>query len=357
MSNILVTDLKIVDSPQAGIGVAESLKLAGHKIYGADDTPFVTTSNLFEKTFVLEEIRNLNLDSLVQKLALYKEAYDIEYLIPCYDETVTLFSFIKDKLDFLGIKLISPNLDLLKKIRKNNLENILPKNLYTPKTKIVRNINDAKIFAEEIKYPVYVKGLTKAAYRATNEEELVSCINKICNIWNNGEIECIIQKEIVGNFINSLIAYKDNKIIAYVEMEKIGLDSNGATWFGKLTNRKNILTQVKNLCESINLNDCIIEFETIKNKDDDNYYLYEINSRPPAWIYASALNDLNFLEIFINPTRKTYFNEKEVYFGRETTHFLKSMPEFSDYSKLQFFSKGAAYKSNNQKYPSELMLD
>jgi len=32
MGNFLVTDLKVIDSPQAGIGVARCLKMLGHKV-------------------------------------------------------------------------------------------------------------------------------------------------------------------------------------------------------------------------------------------------------------------------------------------------------------------------------------
>jgi len=357
MANILVADLKVVDSPQAGIGVARCLKDAGHKIYGLDDTPLVTTSDLFEKTFVLEEIRTLNLDSLIKKLITYKEVYDIDYIVPCYDETAVLFSFIKEKLDFIDIKLIAPSINVLKKIRKENLINILPKELKTPKYKVISSINEAKEVANEIKYPVFVKGLTKAAIRVTNDDELEIAVKKICDIWNNGEISCIIQEEIKGTLVNALITYKNKHIIAFTEMEKVALDGNGATWFGKLTTSRNLFNPIKEMCDDIGLNDCIMEFETIKNEKDGEYYLYEINPRPPAWVYASALNKVNFLKLFIETPKNTVFNTNEIYFGRETIHFLKSLPHSIDGLNLKVYSKGAAYKNNTQKYPSELMLD
>lgn len=48
----LVTDLKVVDSPQAGLGVARCLKEANFEIVGVDNTPFVTQNpDLFKKVF------------------------------------------------------------------------------------------------------------------------------------------------------------------------------------------------------------------------------------------------------------------------------------------------------------------
>ncbi len=355
MAKFLVTDLKVIDSPQAGIGVARSLKAAGHTVYGADDTPFITSSDLFEKTVVLEEIRNLNLDSLVKKLSTLKKAYDIEYIVPCYDETTILFSFIREKLDFLKFNLIAPNIEILRKIRKTNLENITYNQFANPKTRIITSIKEGEEFADEVSYPVFVKGLTKGAIRATNKQELDAAIKRICNIWNNKEIHCIVQKEIVGEFINGLVAYKQGEVVAYLEMEKIGMDGNGATWFGKLKLSTDMLKKVESFCKNIDLNDCVIEFETIRTTDGE-FYLYEINPRPPAWIYACCLNGMNFLDLFIKPSSQTEFNKNEVYFGKESSDFIKLSQDMIHYSNLTAFSKGSAYKSDSQKYPSELIL-
>lgn len=356
MGNFLVTDLKVVDSPQAGIGVARCLKMLGYKVYGGDDTPFVTSSDIFEKTFVIEEIRNLNLDSLVKKLIELKNIYGIEYIIPCYDETTILFSYIKEKLDFVGIQLIASSIDSIKKLRKNNLSNIFNLGKFaSPETNLVNSIDEARDSANKMGYPVVVKGLTKGAFIAKDTVELDNAIKKVCGIWNNNEIKCLIQKYIKGKFINSMVAYKSGRIVSYLEMEKISLDSNGATWFGKLTSEKQLLKDIILTLHNLQLNDSIIEIETIL-AEDGKYYVYEVNYRPPAWIYAAALNGQNFLEIFMNPKPETVFGVKEVYFGRESRDFIKPIEDISQYTDLQFYSKGAAYKTAIQNYPSELML-
>lgn len=247
-------------------------------------------------------------------------------------------------------------MDVIKKLRKDNLPNIFKSGrLLTPATKTIYSIEEAVNFAESIGYPVFVKGMTKGAFIANNKEEIQGAIKKVCGIWNNNEIKCLIQKAIKGKYINPLIAYKEGKITSYIEMEKISLDSNGATWFGKLTTDKQLFEEVDNFCKSISLNDSIIEIETILD-ENGNYFVYEINSRPPAWIYASCLNGQNFFEYYLNPQKETVFNGKEVFFGRESIDFIKQIEDISQYTNLQFYSKGAAYKTNNQKYPSELML-
>jgi len=159
----LVTDLKIIDSPQAGIGVARCLKEANLSVLGADDTPFVTLNKeLFKEVFCWEEIRTLNFDSLVSKLAKVKENFGLDYVFPCYDETAILFSFIKDKLDYLKIKLISPPRETIKFIQKINLPNIANlQNYKSPETKIASSLQEAIDFAKMIGYPVVCKGRVK----------------------------------------------------------------------------------------------------------------------------------------------------------------------------------------------------
>jgi len=143
----LVTDLKVVDSPQAGLGVARCLKESGFEIIGVDDTPFVTTnSDLFMKVFCWDELRTLNFDALIKKLIDTKKIYGLDYIFPCYDETTILFSFIKDKLDFLKVKLIAPPKQTIKNSRKDNLAQIIKFNdkYFVPKGKVFSKIKDRR---------------------------------------------------------------------------------------------------------------------------------------------------------------------------------------------------------------------
>lgn len=353
----LVTDLKVIDSPQAGLGVARCLKEAGLEIIGIDNTPLTTSnSELFKKVICWEELRTLNFDALIKKLTDIKGIYGLDYIFPCYDESAILFSFIKDNLEFLKIKLVSPPTETIKKLRKSNLSKIVKiKDKYkTPKAKVIRKIKDGIKFAESIDYPVICKGLTKGAYVSQNRDDLKQNIKKISDIWNDGEISCLIEKYIKGKYVNCIVAMKTNKIVGYVEMVKIGLDQNGATWFGEIKKTKKLLPLVKSLTRSIDFDTSIIEIETIEK--ENKYFIYEINPRPPAWIYASCLLGLNFPELVISPTNgKIKFINEEGYFGRETKDFIRK--DIGNYKgKMHFYSKGAAYKSKDCKYPSDLLF-
>lgn len=258
----LVTDLKVVDSPQAGLGVARCLKEAGFEIIGVDDTPFVTQNpDLFKKVFCWDELRTLNFDALIKKLIDIKKIYGLDYVFPCYDETTILFSFIKDRLDFLNIKLVAPPKETIKVLRKVNLAKVIKsRDKYSvPKGKAFSNIDAALKYADSLRYPVICKGLTKGAYISKSRNDLRQNIQKIANIWNNGETSCLVEEYIVGKYINCIVAIKENKIVGFVEMEKIGLDNNGATWFGKIRQSKDLFILAEELVKLNGFATSIIE--------------------------------------------------------------------------------------------------
>jgi hypothetical protein len=260
----------------------------------------------------------VNAFNLETQVVSVKQVADHEYDIaidtnilhfPCYDESVILFSFLKDKMDYLGIELLAPSIEVLKKIRKTELEKL--KTVTIPPQQRVSSVEEAQKFA---------------------------------------------QKSIKGKLHNVLLAIRGGRIVSYLEMEKLAIDSNGATWFGKMTTSKDKFDSMNKLVSEIGFQDAIIEVEGIVEEETNKYHVYEINSRPPAWIYAASLNGQNFFETYLNPGKEVVLNKKEAYFGRETLHFISNTKDLSRYSNLKMFSKGAAYKSENQKYPSDILL-
>lgn len=355
----LVTDLKVVDSPQAGLGVARCLKEADFEIIGVDNTPLVTQNpNIFKKVFCWDELRTLNFDGLVKKLIDVKNIYGLDYIFPCYDETTILFSFIKDKLDFLKIKLVAPPKKTIKKLRKDSLHEVIQTDDFrylAPKGKVFTDIKKALGYANFLGYPVVCKGLTKGAYISRDSNDLKQNMQKIADIWNGGEISCLVEEYVSGKYVNCITAIKENKIVGFVEMEKIGLDQNGATWFGKIRKTRELLPLVQDLVKSSEFGTSIIETETIEK--DGKYYVYEINPRSPAWIYSACLLGLNLPRLITLPTNNsTQFVGKEGFFGREVKDFIRE--DIQDYENtIGFYSKGAVYKSKDSKYPSDLLLD
>jgi carbamoylphosphate synthase large subunit len=297
----------------------------------------------------------MNFDALIRKLVDVKKIYGLDYLFPCYDETTILFSLIKDKLDFLKIKLIAPPKETIKSLRKSNLCDLIrTRGKYAvPKAKVFNKIQDAAVFAQSLGYPVVCKGLVKGAYISKNEDDLKQNIKKLADIWNNGEISCLIEEYITGKYVNCIVAIKKNKIVGYVEMEKIGLDQNGATWFGKVKKSKELLSLAEQLVGLLNFGTSIIEIETIER--EGTYFIYEINPRNPAWVYAPCLLGLNLPKLMTLPIdKKVAFVSKEGFFGRETKHFIRQdIGSYED--RVGFYSKGAAYKSKDLKYPSDLL--
>ena len=355
----LVTDLKVVGSPQAGIGVARCLKKVEFDIIGVDDTPLVTQNpDLFTKVLYWEELRTLNFNGLLKKLIDIKKTYGLDYIFPCYDETTILFSFLKDKLNFLKIQLIAPPQETIKALQKNVLSKGIEGGVKysVPEGKSFLQTEMALEYADVLGYPVVCKGFIKGAYISKNRNDLKQNIQKITDIWNRGKVRCLIEKYIEGKYINCIVAIKENRIVGYVEMEKLGLDQNGATWFGKIRQTKHLLPLAKKLIHSYDFATSIIEIETIEK--ENHYFVYEINPRSPAWIYAACLLGLNLPSLVATSKKSSHINfvEKEAFFGREIKHFIRQ--NVQDYeNKIGFYVKGVAYKDKDLKSPSDLLRD
>lgn len=351
MSVVLVTDLKIIDSPQSGIGVARCLRAAGHTVYGADDTPFVLPG-LFTETFVLEELRTLNLHSLMQKLESYRERYGIEYIVPCYDESAILCMFLRDKLAFLGIEVLAPPLEFIKKVRKESLSSLQAGLLRSPPTTRVRSLPQARAAAKRIGYPVYVKGLTKGAHLVPGPSDLRYHVQRLsCH----GSIDCLIQKAVTGRWHNAMLGYHDSRLVSYIEMEKIAMDGQGATWFGRLGTEKLLLKDIQAIFTPLNPGTCVVEVETIIGTDG-RYYMYEVNPRPPAWLHAACLHGFNPMQALLSPPATVQFNSSDMWFGRETGEFLHSGDNLDYSTKIGVYSKGATHTGRSQVYPSEILF-
>jgi len=149
-----------------------------------------------------------------------------------------------------------------KQVRKSNLATLINsdnKNFKTPEKQHCKEMGSAKKFANKLGYPVVCKGLTKGAYISKNESELEQNIRKISDIWNNGEVNCLVEEYIKGEYYNAVVGIRDNKIVSYVEMQKLGLDQNGATWFGSVKKSTNLLDLSKNLISKLDFGTAISE--------------------------------------------------------------------------------------------------
>ncbi len=351
----LVTDLKVIDSPQAGIGIARCLKAKGMTVIGADYTESVTRqADLMDHFSLIEEIKTLNIPSLISKIKNLQKIKGLNIIMPGYDETAVLFSAIRNHLPD-NISVICPPLETLKAIDKRNLDSLIDQvglaQFQCPISFDIKSFADLDNSSKALGFPCVVKGKVKGASICNNISECKIAATKQAKMWNNGEMDLILQEYIQGEMRNAVIGFNKGSLVAYAEMVKLGIDMNGATWLGKLVPECKLLSFAELISKHYNFGNSIIEIETISR--DGVFHIYEINPRSPAWIEAIENAGLPIFTSVLYGSKSIQRISREVNFGRGSYHFINNVQIRE--SPLAA-SKGAGYKTDNLAYPSDIFL-
>lgn len=298
---ILVTALKMVESPQSGFGIARSLYDAGYRVVGLDDTALTSAQydKCFWKVYSLPSLSKEDKKKFLKGIERIKAETDFKIIIPGYDQEVFFFNKIRQQLENLGIKLLIPTESSLVKTSKPFLPKLREINVKSPRTFIVKNEQEVKNACRKLGFPLVCKGLIKDAYVASSVNDALIYFDKIKEMWGGGEGVVLLQKFIAGQPFTVVSAVDENRrILGRVAMKKLGVDAKGTTWFGHM---------IKN-SKLINLSDKIIkyvkwvggiEIEFLKDYKTGEYFVFEINPRFPSWVYATSKIGQNLPAILV----------------------------------------------------------
>ncbi len=335
-----VTAFKNVESPQPGFGVARCLKEEGYTIIGLDDTPL--TSAIFapyvDSVYLVKSMGEENIENFIEDLNRVINETGMEILIPCYDREVYFFNKYKSKIEDLGIKLLIPAGESLKKAAKPFLSNLNEIGINVPKT--IKVSDDAHIekACEELGFPLVCKGIIKDAYIANNVAEAQSFFQKIREIWHGGKGSVLFQEFILGETITiSGVANNEGKVVGRVIMKKLGIDSKGTTWSGMTIHSE----EIDRLCDKVikHLNWIgPFELEFIKDIKSGEHFLFEINPRIPSWIYLSKMAGCNVPKLIVDllsqkEIKKNLDFKDGIIFSRYSEEVFYTKDEFNDFKK------------------------
>ena len=286
---VALTGINAIDNPGPGIGVARSLKedkdlnikIVG-LAYDAMD-PGIYMDWLIDKAFMMPYPSG-EADAFLSRLSYIKDQYGIDFIIPTLDAEMPLFIKYKDNIEGMGIKTFLPSLEQFKLRGKDQLHKIAEKiNILIPQTQIVTSIDELVTAANNIGFPVMIKGAFYKAYRATKIQEAIHHYNHIVTEWG---YPIIVQQVIAGEEMN-LVCVGDGEghSLGSVGIKKMWITSLGKIWTGiTIKNDKMIqaahafLTEYK--WKSAFELECIVK--------NDLVYLIEINPRFPAWSYFAT---------------------------------------------------------------------
>jgi len=298
---VAATGLNNVDNPGPGIPVIRGIKDSKEfnpRIIGLayeNLEPGIYMKELVDKSYHIP-YPTAGSDVLIKRLEYIHGEEKINVLIPNFDAELYTFMKASGKLGEMGIKTFLPTLEQFEERHKANLNEFGKKySLYVPYSKTVVSEREIKNFAEEYKYPIYVKGKFYDAYSAYDYDEAREAMNKIAAKWG---FPVILQQYISGNEVN-VVALGDGKgnMVGAVAMRKLYITDKGKAWAGvTLADRKLIELTEKVIGETSWRGG--MELEIIKDKDG-KYYLLEINPRLPAWVYLAVGAGQNLPEALV----------------------------------------------------------
>lgn len=206
-------------------------------------------------------------------------------IIPNFD--AELFNFIKlsDKLKSLGILTFMPDVNQFEARDKVKLVAFGEKyGFLVPKDQVLYEIKELYKIADEIEYPIVVKGKFYDANIAYSFDQVEKAFLKIQAKWG---LPIILQEFIKGTEINiAALGDGEGNAISVIPMRKLYITDKGKAWSG-ITLEDEALVELAQKFINVTKWKGGCELEVMLTHDGKPYIM-EVNPRFPAWIYLTA---------------------------------------------------------------------
>jgi len=287
---IAVTALNAIDSPGPGVAVIRAIRECPDfevRIIGLSYEalePGIYMHDLVDKTYQIP-YPSAGTDTLMGRLLHIHEIEKLDLIIPNFD--AELFNFIKlrEKLEEIGIHTFLPDLDQFEARDKIKLYEFGKKHdLMVPADKIIFNAKELDEVAEELNYPLVVKGKFYDAIIANTLEQAQKAFYKIQAKWG---LPIIVQEFINGTEINiAALGDGEGNAISVIPMRKLYITDKGKAWAGITLDDDSYIELARKFIKVTKWRGgCELE---IMQTADGKPYIMEVNPRFPAWIYLTA---------------------------------------------------------------------
>jgi carbamoyl-phosphate synthase large subunit len=287
---IAVTALNAIDSPGPGVAVIRAIRECPDfevRIIGLSYEalePGLYLHDLVDKTYQIP-YPSAGTDSLMGRLLYIHDIEKLDLIIPNFD--AELFNFIKlrDKLKGMGIQTFLPDMDQFEARDKVKLYEFGKKHgLFVPADKILYQAKDLVDAANEMGYPLVVKGKFYDAMVANTLEQAEKAFYKIQSKWG---LPIIVQEFINGTEINiAALGDGEGNAISVIPMRKLYITDKGKAWAGITLEEDAYIALARKFIQVTKWRGgCELE---IMQTSDGKPYIMEVNPRFPAWIYLTA---------------------------------------------------------------------
>lgn len=283
--NILVTALGTLNSTF----ISKHLKKCGNFIVGVDIYPknYIKTSEEIDKFYQVPSIYEM--EKYTEELFNICKTNKIDTLIPIIDEEIEYFSKNKDRFKNIGVDICTPEYETVKLCRNKLLTFELIKNKIPEvyiKTQLFKNINK-----DNISYPSFAKPVSG---RASIGCEKIT--DKITFEYINHKVDpstFILQDFVEGEFYAvDFIREAKTKKFNCVARQELVRNKNGCGTVVKIVDDVNLKRYTKEIAEILNYNG-VGNIEFIKQ--NDNYYMLEVNPRFPAGTAYTVMSGADFI--------------------------------------------------------------
>jgi carbamoyl-phosphate synthase large subunit len=286
---IAVTGINAIDSPGPGVAVIRALRegLPSVRIIGLSyETlePGIYLHDVIDKTYQIP-YPAAGVEALRARLQYIHEKENLNVIIPNFDAELYNFIKVSTYLKTMGIETFLPTLEQFDSRDKVNLFSFGEKHgLHVPKDRTIFSVNEMYPLAEELGYPLVVKGKFYDAIIAHTMEQAQKAFYKLSAKWG---FPIIVQQFISGTEIN-IAALGDGKgnAISIIPMRKLYITDKGKAWAG-ITLEDDTLLELARTFISVTRWKGGFELEVMRTPDGTPYIM-EVNPRFPAWIYLSA---------------------------------------------------------------------
>jgi carbamoyl-phosphate synthase large subunit len=285
-----VTALNAVDNPGPGVAVIRALRDGlgdGIRIIGLSYEslePGVYLHQLVDKTYQIP-YPSSGSEALIERIQYINSKEDIDIIIPNFDAELYNFIKISARLRAMGIRTVLPTHDQLAARDKTNLAKFGKKHhLHIPADSIINKADELKKAAENLDYPLVVKGKYYEAYVCQSLELAQKAFYQLSAKWG---LPVIVQECIKGTEINiAVLADGNGNCISIIPMRKLYITDKGKAWAGITIEDADLIDLARRFAKATHWHGAF-ELEIMRDADG-KLYIMEVNPRFPAWIYLTA---------------------------------------------------------------------
>ncbi len=284
---VAITGLHRGDNPQAGASVIRSLRrvLPDIRVVGLSYDPLESALysrgiDRVDATYLLP-FPMKGPEMLLDRLTYIHRKEKLRIVIPCLDSEILNFMMISPELKDMGVAAMLPSPSAFEWRAKENLAGFCRlHSISTPRTYAAQDVATLARYAEEIGYPVYVKGKYYEAWLVYSAIELAERFDEIARVWGT---PILVQEALFGDEFDVVgLADASGGMVGHCAIRKLLRTKNGKGFGGIVVNDPEIDRTARRIIKALRWTGPFeIEFLKAPNRP---HMLFEINPRFPAWI-------------------------------------------------------------------------